>query len=348
MNTTSAPVMSDCDVDDTPSLSQLDDRPIRNDLLTTIQPGGGVVMSMELAWGRLRRFLLRTFRPGYVAKMRSARLGTAGDIPIDPVDARDVKFYRNQPTYHWAAEDDRFAWRGQLPFVRDGLGELIVLGGGSILIAAAMFYLAMATPLIGSVLFGIAGVFGVLVAGWIGWFFRNPSRDVPAGPGVVVSPADGKLVLIEPYDDPRLGRCMRFGIFLSIFNVHANRAAIAGEVVAVDYRPGKMLNALRDESTRENENLDLLIQPTESTGRVYMIRQITGQFARRIVCGAKVGDHLDRGEMYGMIKLGSRTELILPDDGDLSVVAKIGDKVSAGTTVMAHYDDKSLSTEPSS
>ena len=130
-------------------------------------------------------------------------------------------------------------------------------------------------------------------------------------------------------------------IFLSIFNVHANRASLPGEVVKVAYRPGKFLNALRPESAQENENLDVYIASPELDQRVYRIRQITGQFARRIVSWMRPGVELTRGEMYGMIKLGSRTELVIPDDPTLEIVAEIGDKVAAGSTVFARYESLS-------
>ncbi|MCH1495874.1 MAG: phosphatidylserine decarboxylase, partial [Rubripirellula sp.] len=138
------------------------------------------------------------------------------------------------------------------------------------------------------------------------------------------------------------GKCVQFGIFLSIFNVHANRASLPGRVVAVRYRPGKMLNALRPESARENENLDVVLVDNEEIQsneqpRKFRIRQITGQFARRIVCWVRPGDILNRGEMYGMIKLGSRTELIIPADETLDITAKVGDKLCAGSTTLARY-----------
>ena len=299
--------------------------------LTTIQPGGGVVMSIELAWGRLRRYLLRKLRPGYVAQMAAVRQGDRGSLPFDPVDPRDVKYYRNQDTYWWGESDDPFAWRDGLPFVRAGLGELILLGGGCLLLAAllALVWWPLALPLL--------VVFGLIV-----WFFRNPTREVPQQLGTVVSPADGKLVQIETVEDPELGPCLQFGIFLSIFNVHANRSSLPGRVLAVRYRPGKFLNALRPESAQENENLDLVMVDEEGIasgveGRMFRIRQITGQFARRIVCWVRPGDVLDRGEMYGMIKLGSRTELLIPTHESLEIVAGLGDKVSAGSTVLARY-----------
>ncbi len=302
------------------------DQSAMDPLVTTIQPGGGVVMSIELGWGKVRRALLRTFRPGYVKRMLSSRHGTPGPIPFDPVDPRDLKYYRNQPTYWWSASDDPFTWRDSLPFVRAGLAELVLIGGGFLLLAlvAGWIWWPLASgPLV--------------LAALVVWFFRDPQRDIPSEPGTVVSPADGKLVQIERIDDPELGKCVQIGIFLSIFNVHANRASLPGRVVAIRYRPGKFLNALRPESAQENENLDVLIENAETPGGKYRIRQITGQFARRIVCWAKPGDLLSRGEMYGMIKLGSRTELIFPDDPGLEITAKIGDKVSAGSSVLARY-----------
>ena len=296
--------------------------------LTTIQPGGGVVMSIELAWGRIRRWLLRNLRPDYVKRMQAARLGRRGSLPFEPVDPRDLKYYRNQETYWWADEDDPHRWRDSLPFVRAGLAELVLLGGGCLLLAmiGALVWWPLALP-------------PIVVAGLIVWFFRNPRRDIPSGVGCVVSPADGKLVEVERINDPDLGPAVRLGIFLSIFNVHANRASLAGRVIAVRYRPGKMLNALKPESAQENENLDILVETQEAdlSTRRYRIRQITGQFARRIVCWVRPGDELARGEMYGMIKLGSRTELILPDAPELRVVAEIGQKVSAGSTIMVRY-----------
>ncbi|NND99395.1 MAG: phosphatidylserine decarboxylase family protein [Pirellulaceae bacterium] len=294
--------------------------------LTTIQPGGGIVMSIELLWGRARRWYLRTFRSGYVKEMQASRQGEQGSLPFDPVDPRDLKYYRNQQTYWWADGDDPFAWRDSLGFVRVGLAELILIGGLFLLLALVLgyFFWPLAVPML-------------VLAGLVAWFFRNPNRAIPSELGTIVSPADGKLVQIDQIDDPELGKCVQFGIFLSIFNVHANRASLPGRVVAVRYRPGKFLNALRPESAQENENLDVVMEGSESPTRRFRIRQITGQFARRIVCWAQPGDVLTRGEMFGMIKLGSRTELVVPDDPNLEIVAKLGDKLSAGSTILGQY-----------
>ncbi|MCM2373888.1 phosphatidylserine decarboxylase family protein [Aporhodopirellula aestuarii] len=300
--------------------------PAMDPAVTSIQPGGGLVMSMELAWGRIRRAYLRKFRPGYVARMADRRQGERGALPFDPVDARDMKYFRNQDSYWWADADDPFLWRESLPIVRAGLAELFVIGGTLLLLSVllAFYWWPLFVP-------------PFLACLLVVWFFRNPRRTVPEGPGIVVSPADGKVVEIVEIDDPVIGPAVRFGIFLSIFNVHANRVSLPGRIVSVRYRPGKFLNALLPKSARDNENLDIELASSDLDGRIIRIRQITGQFARRIVCWARVGDVFARGEMYGMIKLGSRTELVIPRDGALAIVATIGEKTFAGSTVMARY-----------
>lgn len=294
--------------------------------LTTIQPGGGWVMSIELAWGYVRRAILRTLRPGYVERMRGLRQGTRGTLPFEPVDSRDLKFYRNQETYWWPDSDDPFRWRDSLPFVRAGLAELILIGGLFLFLTLLLGWLWW--PL---------GLPPLVVCGLVVWFFRDPPRTIPMEHGVVVAPADGKIVQIEPIDDPDIGPAVQIGIFLSIFNVHINRSSLAGSVVEIRYRPGKFLNALRPESARENENLDVLMVSQDRPGKPFRIRQITGQFARRIVCWVRPGDVLAKGEPFGMIKLGSRTELVIPRDESLEFEVAIGDTVWAGASRIARY-----------
>jgi phosphatidylserine decarboxylase len=310
-----------------------------------IQPGGGVVVQLELAWGYWRRFWLRTFRPGYVRRMAATRKGDCNVCPHDVIDSRDTKFFRNQGGYYWDAADDPFRWRDRIPFARAGLAELLVFGtltfGSAAGLAAGLLSrpdLAAGNALLWAVCwFLVAGLVGC--GGLIVWFFRNPNRHVPTSAGLVISPADGKVVAIDELDHDEFvgGPAVRVAIFLSIFNVHINRAPVAGRVIGIGYRKGKFLNALRPESARENEQLALRMQETAAPYRRYVIRQITGAIARRIVCWAKPGDELARGEQFGMIKFGSRTELVMPREPGLTIRTKVGDKVKAGLSVLAEF-----------
>jgi phosphatidylserine decarboxylase len=309
--------------------------------LTWDQPGGGVIVHLELAWGHIRRWWLKTFRNGYVERMRRLRKGSENRCPHEVLDPRDLKFFRNQGGYWWDPADDPFAWRDQLPFARAGLAELLVFSlifyGGGLGLAAV---LAQSSPPTGWKITGWLAVTALLViGGLITWFFRNPTRQIPQGRGTVVSPADGVVTTIEEleFDEFVGGPAVLVGIFLSIFNVHINRSPLPGRVVGVRYRKGKFLNALRPESARENEQLAVRMQQTQAPYRRFVVRQITGAIARRIVCWLKPGDELAAGEQFGMIKLGSRTELVLPREEGLEMQVKLGDVVNAGSSVVAVY-----------
>lgn len=307
--------------------------------LTDIQPGGGVVIRLEQAWGSLRRVWLKTFRRGYVKRMEACRQGDSNPCPHDVLDPRDLKFHQNQPGYHWAPEDDPFTWRDRLPFARVGLAELLVMGGGFLAAAIGLGYWAANTEGMLHNLAATLALAAFVVFVLIAWFFRDPKRRIPAEPGVVVSPADGKVVDIEELDHDEFvgGPAVKIGIFLSIFNVHINRAPVAGRVIGLKYKAGKYLNALRPESARENEQLALLLEQPFPPYRGMVVRQITGAIARRIVCWMKPGDTLEAGEQFGMIKLGSRTELVMPREEGLEIRTKIGDKVQAGSSELACY-----------
>lgn len=307
--------------------------------LKDIQPGGGVVIRLEQAWGGIRRLWLKTFRRGYVRRMEACRKGDTNPCPHPVLDPRDLKFYRNQGGYHWDEKDDPFTWRDRLPFARVGLAELFLMCGVSFAACAGCAWWASvsdgAMRVVAGLLAVTAGVIGLLIA----WFFRNPQRVVPPEIGVVVSPADGKVVDIEELDDDEFvgGPAVKIGIFLSIFNVHINRAPVDGRVIGLKYRPGKYLNALRPESARENEQLAVLLESSDPPYRGMVIRQITGAIARRIVCWLKPGDTLEKGEQFGMIKLGSRTELVLPKEEGLEIRTQLGEKVKAGSSILASY-----------
>jgi phosphatidylserine decarboxylase len=313
--------------------------------LTSIQPGGGYVVKLELAWGRLRRAHLKTFRRGYVRRMAECRKGDENRCPHEVLDPRDLKFHRNQGGWHWEPADDPFTWRDGIPFARAGLAELIAfalifLGGAELLgwLTTRMEWTGPPAIVAWLVVAGMS-VIGLLIV----WFFRDPPRTIPAGDHLVVSPADGKVVEIAELDHDEFvgGPAVRIGIFLSIFNVHINRSPIAARVIGLRYKPGKCLNALRPESARENEQLAIHIEGNHAPHRRMVVRQITGAIARRIVCWLKPGDELAVGEQFGMIKLGSRTEIVMPKEVGLQIRVKIGDKVKAGTTVFAEYKEVS-------
>jgi phosphatidylserine decarboxylase len=294
-----------------------------------VQPGSGVCYRVELAWGKLRRWWLKRFRGSYVQYMAEKRRGDATGAPHEILDPRDLKYCRNLCTAEWDAADDPFRWREKIPFARWGLAELQLMGWP---------LLALTIGLALSPWQYVAIVPGVLLA-LVVWFFRDPPRRVPLEPGLVVSPADGKVVEITQLDhDADIGGpAVRIGIFLSIFNVHVNRSPSAARCIRFEYSPGKYLNALNPRSAIENEAMKICLEEAEPPHRRLVVRQIAGAIARRIVCAARPGETLARGQKFGMIKLGSRTELILPADGTLGVMTKLGENVKAGSSVLARF-----------
>jgi len=268
------------------------------------------------------------FRRGYLRRMEAFRRGEVNRCPHAVLDPRDAKFFRNQGGYYWTRADDPFVWRDRLPVVRVGLAELLLLSG-------SCFALALIAALVYWPVSFVPAALGLFVIS----FFRNPRRVIPDAPGQVVAPADGKVVTIEelPHDDYVGGRAVLIGIFLSVFNVHVNRSPVAARVVGLTYRRGKFLNALRAASAQENEQMAVRLEENAFPHRRLIVRQIAGAIARRIVCWVAPGEELDRGEQFGMIKLGSRTELVLPWEPGLQVRVAVGDHVRAGSSVMAQY-----------
>lgn len=165
-------------------------------------------------------------------------------------------------------------------------------------------------------------------------FFRDPERQAPGDEDDLVSPADGLVADILEVDDPDLGvPATRIGVFLSVFDVHVNRSPCAGRVSAVSSREGGFLDARHPQAADENRAATIVLERPD--GRRLAVRQITGLIARRIICPAKVGDTLGRGQRYGMIRFGSRTELVVPR-GQLGTLAvKVGDTVRGGQTLLA-------------
>jgi phosphatidylserine decarboxylase len=296
--------------------------------MPSVQPGGGVCYRIELAWGYWRRWYLKRFRPKYVARMAGLRRGSPEGAPHEVLDPRDLKYCRNRCRCDWADSDDPFRWRERLPFARWGLAELQLMGWplAALTVAAAYhaWYLAWlpAVPLC-----------------LIVWFFRDPPRRIPSRPGLLVSPADGKVSEVTriEHDEFIGGPAVRIGIFLSIFNVHINRVPSDCRVIALRYSRGEFLNALNPQSALRNENIWIGLEEDSPPHRRIVVRPIAGAIARRIVCALRPGDVLARGEKFGMIKLGSRTELIVPADDDLKIEVEVGRRVKAGSTVLARF-----------
>jgi len=169
----------------------------------------------------------------------------------------------------------------------------------------------------------------LLLALFFMWFFRDPNRTIPNGPGVIVSPADGVVTEAE-WVETTLGSKLRLSIFLNVFDVHVNRSPVAGTVKLVEYREGGFMNAMKPESGISNEQTMIQIA---AGGYDVALKQIAGLLARRIVCNVKAGDRIERGQRIGLIKFGSRCDVLLPPDADLKV--KTGARVKGGSSIIA-------------
>lgn len=195
--------------------------------------------------------------------------------------------------------------------------------------------------------FAALALAAALVAGWlIGWwsaplwavalfvlqFFRDPARTAPRGVDLVLAPADGRIVAVERARDPYLDRhALKLSIFMNVFNVHSNRSPVDGEVREAWYNRGRFINAALDKASSENERNALWIRTPEGVDVTCV--QVAGLIARRILCYARVGDHLARGQRYGFIRFGSRVDVYLPPEARARV--SVGDKVYATETILA-------------
>ena len=185
---------------------------------------------------------------------------------------------------------------------------------------------------------------GVLAAMllWALMFFRDPQRRCPSDSNLLLAPADGRVTDIEqvPASSFIEGPALRIGIFLSIFNVHINRAPCNVRIETINYKKGRYINAMNPESGRVNESNELGLVRTDGPRDRLIVRQISGAIARRIVCRTAVGKELAGGEKFGMIKFGSRTELYVPLRQELKCLVQIGDRVEAGLTPLARYESR--------
>jgi phosphatidylserine decarboxylase len=177
----------------------------------------------------------------------------------------------------------------------------------------------------------IALIFLILIV-YTFYFFRDPERETPADPKAVVAAADGTIADITEVEETDLlkTKTRRVGIFLSIFDVHTNRAPVDGRIIYRQHREGVCLDARSPECSEKNE---ALTWGFENSSGIFVVRQLTGAIARRIVAWADVGDELQKGDRFGMIRFGSRTEVYLPLSAD--VLVKVGDHVAGGSTIIA-------------
>lgn len=188
----------------------------------------------------------------------------------------------------------------------------------------------VAAILLGWLAWPILGVIPLLLAAFFLWFFRDPERAIPGTAGAVVSCADGKVTDVSSIESG--GRALtRISIFLNVFNVHVNRAPISGVITDLQYKRGRFQNAMGAASAEMNEQNVCTLRGTD--GQVVVFKQIAGLLARRIVFSYKVGDGLERGQRVGLIKFGSRCDVLLPADAQVAV--KIGDHVAGGSTILA-------------
>ncbi len=187
----------------------------------------------------------------------------------------------------------------------------------------------------------IAAVVLVLLALFVFSFFRDPERVIPSESGAIVSPGDGRVVVVTDEEDTgRPGK--RISIFLAVWNVHVNRAPAAGVITKMEYRPGKFLAAMRERASMENEQ-NVFTLSTDTGEMVF--KQIAGLIARRVVSWKKAGERVARGERIGLVRFGSRVDVWVPKDAE--IVVKVGENVKGGSSVLAKWPSKSAGLQGS-
>jgi phosphatidylserine decarboxylase len=217
-------------------------------------------------------------------------------------------------------DNSKWPARAVLPIAQPGLIFVFM----AILVTGMLFYF-------GWVLF--SGVSLAIVL-FVCWFFRDPDRDIPADEKSLVSPADGKVIIVEKQEkcDYLSDSCIKVSIFMNVFNVHVNRVPFDGVVKRVQYHPGKFMNASFDKASIHNERNALIVKTVN--GATYAVVQIAGLIARRIINCVKKDEKIKKGDRYGMIRFGSRLDLYLPGDFDVAVC--VGDKTKAGATIIGY------------
>jgi phosphatidylserine decarboxylase len=207
--------------------------------------------------------------------------------------------------------------------------------GGATLVAAVVGGLFLPY---GAIVAPAVTVVGALFAGFTIWFFRDPTAATPGEPGLIVAPAHGLVDVVDETDAtaPMKGRVRRISIFLSVFDVHVQQAPFAGEVLKVEHKPGKFLNAISADCANHNENVWIPIRPFERPDAVAGVRLIAGLIARRIIPWLEPGERIKRGDRIALIQFGSRVELLLPLSATVTV--QTGTRVRGGETVVARWN----------
>jgi phosphatidylserine decarboxylase len=339
------------------------DRPgdiARGNLRYAEQPGSAARRAgrwLSRFLGQIRRQYLCRARRRYVADMRAARKGSCRQCgeccdltvrcplldgrrrciayakrPVQcrdfPIDAEDLRLTQ-VPCGHYFEPEPREG-DVRIPLTRYGTREILVFGGAAVaaIVLSAVFF------------WYIIPVF-VAALGGVLFFFRDPERRIPSERGVLVAPADGKVVEVgQTVERDFLGRAAhKIGIFMSPLDVHVNRAPCAGEVVAVAHRPGRFHNAGKPVASAENESNTIALAEVNGGRASVVVRQVAGVLARRIVCEAAVGDRVERGQRFGMVKFGSRAEVYVPTDSGFRVLVRPGDRVRAGETVLGTFQE---------
>lgn len=194
--------------------------------------------------------------------------------------------------------------------------------------------LVFALALVMTYLVGIWSIPFWIIALFVLQFFRDPARVIPQKENVVLSPADGRVVVVEKVRDPYVNReALKISVFMNVFNVHSNRSPVDGKIENIQYFPGKFVNADLDKASLENERNVLIINANNN--QTITCVQVAGLIARRILCYVQAGDALTRGQRYGFIRFGSRVDVYLPLTATPKVV--VGDKVSATTSILAEF-----------
>ena len=284
---------------------------------------------LEAAWGRLRRALLRRFRPGYVRRMAEKRQGHCPDCPHDIIDSRDLKFCRNVCGYYFGPEDDPIAvaacsrwpapaspsWSSSAPCCSASPRPVAVLG---VLVHWA-FFSAPAAAL---------GFWMFVVS-----FFRDPERTIPTDPDALLSPADGTVTHVGEVERaglPRRPGLPRQHLPVGVQRPRQPHPAHRPGAWRCRYFPGCFVTPRRAAiATSVNEQFWMDLE--EPGGRLLRVKQMAGAIARRIVCWARPNEELKAGERYGMIKFGSRTDVLMPAGEPMEVLVKVGDAVRGGS-----------------